>query len=95
MPMTSRTASATVRYNWQGSVGVAHQLLRGVGLEVAYFRTSYGNFTVTDNTLVSPADFDSFSITAPKDPRLPDGEGRPSAASPTSSRRSSVSCRTW
>jgi hypothetical protein len=63
-------------YNWQGSIGVAHQLLRGVGLEVAYFRTSYGNFTVTDNTLVSPADFDSFSITAPKDSRLPDGGGQ-------------------
>ena len=63
-------------YNWQGSVGVAHQLLRGVGLEVAYFRTSYGNFTVTDNMLVAPADFDAFSITAPKDPRLPDGGGQ-------------------
>src|SRR5258705_3076416 len=63
-------------YNWQGSIGVAHQLLRGVGLEVAYFRTSYGNFTVTDNTLVSPADFDSFSITAPKDSHLPDGGGQ-------------------
>jgi hypothetical protein len=63
-------------YNWQGSIGVAHQLLRGVGLEVAYFRTSYGNFTVTDNTLVSPADFDSFSIMAPKDPHLPDGGGQ-------------------
>jgi hypothetical protein len=63
-------------YNWQGSVGVAHQLLRGVGLEVAYFRTSYGNFTVTDNILVSPADFDAFSITAPRDPHLPDGGGQ-------------------
>jgi Carboxypeptidase regulatory-like domain len=63
-------------YNWQGSVGVAHQLLRGVGLEVAYFRTSYGNFTVTDNILVAPADFDAFSITAPRDPRLPDGGGQ-------------------
>ena len=63
-------------YNWQGSVGVAHQLVRGVGLEVAYFRTSYGNFIVTDNVLVAPADFDAFSITAPGDPRLPGGGGQ-------------------
>ena len=63
-------------YNWQGSVGIAHQLLSGVGVEIAYFRTSYGNFVVTDNTLVTPADFDSYSITAPSDERLPGGGGQ-------------------
>ena len=63
-------------YNWQASFGIAHQLMQGVGLEVAYFRTSYGNFVVTDNVLVSPADFDTFSIAAPKDTRLPDGGGQ-------------------
>jgi hypothetical protein len=63
-------------YNWQGSVGIAHQLMSGVGVEVAYFRTSYGNFVVTDNTLVTPADFDSYSITAPSDQRLPGGGGQ-------------------
>jgi hypothetical protein len=63
-------------YNWQTSFGVAHQLMAGVGLEVAYFRTSYGNFVVTDNVLVSPEDFDTFSVTAPKDTRLPDGGGQ-------------------
>jgi carboxypeptidase family protein len=63
-------------YNWQGSVGIAHQLMPGVGVEVAYFRTSYGNFVVTDNTLVTPADYDTFSITAPQDSRLPDGGGK-------------------
>ncbi|HEU5258561.1 MAG TPA: carboxypeptidase regulatory-like domain-containing protein [Vicinamibacterales bacterium] len=60
-------------YNWQGSAGVAHQLTRGIGVEVAYFRTSFGNFVVTDNVLVTPADFDVFSITAPQDSRLPGG----------------------
>jgi hypothetical protein len=63
-------------YNWQASFGVAHQLMAGVGLEVAYFRTSYGNFVVTDNVLVSPEDFDTFTVTAPKDPRLPGGGGQ-------------------
>jgi hypothetical protein len=63
-------------YNWQASFGIAHQLMPGVGLEVAYFRTSYGNFVVTDNTLVSPSDYDTFSVTAPKDERLPGGGGQ-------------------
>jgi len=63
-------------YNWQGSAGVAHQLTRGIGVEVAYFRTSFGNFVVTDNVLVTPADFDVFSITAPQDSRLPGGGGQ-------------------
>jgi hypothetical protein len=58
------------------SVGIAHQLMQGVGLEVAYFRTSYGNFTVQDNVLAGPEDFDLFSITAPKDARLPGGGGQ-------------------
>ncbi len=63
-------------YNWQASFGIAHQLMAGVGLEVAYFRTSYGNFVVTDNVLVSNADYDTFSVTAPADSRLPGGGGQ-------------------
>ena len=46
-------------YNWQGAVTVQHEVVTGLGLNVGYYRTSYGNFYVTDNTLVSPADFDS------------------------------------
>src|SRR4029077_8640089 len=33
------------------------------------------NFLVTDNLSVLPSDFDPFSVTAPLDPRLPDGGG--------------------
>jgi hypothetical protein len=35
------------------------------------------NFTVNDNLVATAADFDRFSVTAPSDPRLPDGGGYP------------------
>jgi Carboxypeptidase regulatory-like domain len=58
-------------YNWQGNVSVQQQLRANVGLAVGYFRTWYGAFQALDNTLVTPADYDPFCITAPTDSRLP------------------------
>jgi hypothetical protein len=58
-------------YSWQGSLSLQHELAAGLGVNVGYFRTWYGNFFATDNLLVSPADFDTFCITAPNDTRLP------------------------
>jgi hypothetical protein len=60
-------------YNWQFATGVQHELMPRVALEFDYYRTWFGNFIVTDDRAVSPADFDTFSITAPSDPRLPGG----------------------
>jgi hypothetical protein len=62
-------------YNWQGALTFQHELMTGLGLNVGYYRTWYGNFQVTDNTLVSPEDYDTYCITGPSNNRLPDGGG--------------------
>ena len=41
-----------------------------VSLEAGYYRRMFGNFTVTDNLDITPADYTPFCITAPTDPRL-------------------------
>ena len=71
-------------HNWQGSVSFQHELRPGIGLNVGYYRTSYGGdcggsgltntvtcTLVTDNQLVTPSDYDPFCVTVPTDSRLP------------------------
>ena len=60
---------------WRGSMSFEHQISSGVGVNVGYFRTSYGNFQATDNERVTPADYDPYCITAPSDARLPSSVG--------------------
>lgn len=60
---------------WQTSFTVEHQLSSEIALNGGYFRTWYGNFTVTDNLAVTPDDFSEYCITAPIDTRLPGGGG--------------------
>ena len=62
-------------YTWTTSASIQHELLPRVSVNVGYFRTWYGNFQATDNLRVTPADYDPFCITAPRDPRLPGGGG--------------------
>ena len=67
--------------NWDTSLEVQHELTRGLSITAGFYRTAYdhtgtslGQY-VTDNQLVTPEDYDPFCITAPVDPRLPDGGG--------------------
>ena len=62
-------------YNWETMTSVQHELRPGLAVEAAYFRRWAGNFRATDNTLVTPANFDPFYLIAPVDPRLPGGGG--------------------
>ena len=62
-------------YNWETSTAIQHELRRGLSVNVAYFRRSYGNLTAVDNTFVTPANYDPYCITVPVDSRLPNGGG--------------------
>ena len=64
-------------YSWQFSAGVQQEVIDRMSVELSYFRRVYGNFNVVDDRARSASDFDEFSITAPSDPRLPDGGGYP------------------
>ncbi len=57
-------------FSWQGNVFVQQELAPGVALNVGYYRTWYGNFTVTDNLDLTPSDYTTYCITAPTDSRL-------------------------
>jgi Carboxypeptidase regulatory-like domain len=64
-------------FNWEFAAGLQRELVPRVSADVTYFRRWYGNFVLVDDLAVGPADFDKFTITAPKDPRLPGGGGYP------------------
>ncbi len=55
---------------WDINVDLQHEILHGLSLAVGYNHNWDGNFTVTENTLVGPNDFDEFCITVPTDSRL-------------------------
>jgi hypothetical protein len=60
-------------YDWQFGVSVQHEVVPRVSVEVGYNRRWWGNFFVTDNTLVGPADYDTWSVTVPEHEGLEGG----------------------
>src|SRR5262245_26868872 len=62
-------------FTWDLGISAQQQLAPRVSVTVGYVRRAWGNLTVTDNRAVTAADFDTFTVTAPKDTRLPGGGG--------------------
>ena len=58
-------------YDWNFGIQVQQELLPRVSVNVGYFRRVFGNFFVTDNRATRASDYDTFSVTAPADSRLP------------------------
>ena len=62
--------------NWEYAVGVQQELMRGVSLDVGYFRRDWQNLQVRDNLNLTSADFFTFDLQAPVDSRLEDASGQ-------------------
>jgi len=63
--------------DWQYNITVQQQLIPRVSLDVGYSHRWFKGVTVTDNVLRGPGDYESYTVIAPSDPRLPDGGGYP------------------
>jgi hypothetical protein len=59
--------------HYQLNISAQQEVLPRVSVEVGYSQRWFPEFTTTDNRAVTPADYNSFSITAPSDQRLPGG----------------------
>jgi hypothetical protein len=62
-------------YTWQASASIERELLPRTQLSVGYFYLRNFNFTVTQNTAVTPDNFTTYCVTAPVNPALPGGGG--------------------
>jgi hypothetical protein len=60
-------------YDWQFGASVQHELVPRVSIEAGYNRRWWGNFFVTDNTLTTAADYDTYAIAIPQHENLPGG----------------------
>ena len=68
--------------NWDLTAELQQELMDGLSVTVGYYWNNGGynqennsRNRVTDNTLLGAADYDEYCVTAPVDPRLPDGGG--------------------
>jgi len=78
-PRTANFGQVTVRpdpalarpYNWEYSAAIQHELLPRTSVTVGFYHRDFYNLQVVDNQNVSAADWTSFPIATPTDPRLP------------------------
>ena len=69
-------------WNWDLSAEIQQELGEGLSMTVGFYQNTGGYYEqrnsksrVTDNLAVTPEDYDPYCVTAPVDPRLPDGGG--------------------
>ena len=78
-PRTANFGQVTVRpdpalarpNNWEYSAVIQHELMARTAVTFGYYHRDFYNLQVVDNQNVSAADWTSFPVTTPTDPRLP------------------------
>src|SRR4029453_1325180 len=60
-------------YNDEITFAMQHQLADRISVNGGYYRRTFGNQTGTDDLRYDQNSYDSFCITAPRDPDLPNG----------------------
>ena len=60
-------------YNDEYTIAMQHQLADRISVNGGYYRREFGNETFTDDLRYDASSYDSFCITAPSDPDLPNG----------------------
>src|SRR5262249_51803757 len=71
------TGWGTRNRDWQYGVSVQQEIAPQIAVEVSYNRRVWSNFFVTHNRALTPADFETVTLTAPVNPLLPGGGGGP------------------
>ncbi len=62
-------------YNNEITFAMQHQIADRISVNGGYYRRTFGNQTFTDDLRYDANSYDSFCITAPRDPDLPGGGG--------------------
>jgi hypothetical protein len=60
---------------WEVTAGVQQEIIPGLAVDATFVRRAYGHIRITQNAAVSPDNFSTYCVTAPSDPRLPNGGG--------------------